>query len=49
MKMDSGKPDLVHYRDLRHGEEAAACGLVFKSFDGFVAPGYGEEGQEEFR
>jgi len=48
--MDSGKTDSkLHYRDLRQGEEAAACNLVLKSFDEFVAPGYSEEGREEFR
>ncbi len=50
MKMDSGKPDSkLHYRDLLQGEEAAACDLVLKSFDKFVALGYSEEGREEFR
>jgi GNAT superfamily N-acetyltransferase len=38
-----------HYRDINQGEEEAACRMVLKSFNEFVAPDYNEEGQNEFK
>ena len=39
----------LYYRDLDKGEETAACDLVLKKFDEFIAYGYDETGREEFR
>ena len=44
--IDSIKP---HYRDIHRGEEIQACGMVLRSFNEFVAPGYSQEGRNEFK
>ena len=38
----------ILYRLLKLGEEASVCNLVARSFNEFIAPGFSEEGVEEF-
>lgn len=40
---------LHHYRDIHQGEEEAACTMILRSFDEFIAPGYSEDGRDEFK
>lgn len=42
--MNSG----VLIREIHRGEEAEACQLVVESFNEFIAPGYSDEGVNEF-
>jgi len=36
------------YRTLKQGEQIKVCNLVARSFNEFIAPGFSEEGVEEF-
>ncbi|MFC1946696.1 GNAT family N-acetyltransferase [Chloroflexota bacterium] len=38
----------IKYREIHDGEEKIACQLVMEVFDEFIAPGYTEEGINEF-
>jgi SAM-dependent methyltransferase len=39
----------IIYREIVPGQEEAACRLVLECFDEFVAPGYSQQGIEEFK
>jgi ribosomal protein S18 acetylase RimI-like enzyme len=38
----------IVYREIRQGEEEAVCRLVMECFNEYVAPGYCQEGVDEF-
>lgn len=40
--------ELISIRTIRAGEEVEVCNLVARSFNEFIAPGFSEEGVEEF-
>jgi GNAT superfamily N-acetyltransferase len=40
--------DKVLIREMHEGEEAGACQLITESFNEFIAPGYSDEGVDEF-
>ena len=39
----------IQYRSIRSGEDEAAAAVVIAAFEEFIAPGFAEEGIEEFR
>jgi len=41
-------PSLINFRELKSGEEIKVCNLVARSFNEFIAPGFSEEGVQEF-
>ncbi len=41
-------PSSINFRPLKHDEQIEACNLVARSFNEFIAPGFTEQGVEEF-